>query len=199
MEMYQTDVWFQFFIHLAHRIDQLVSRSSHHSTKVAHWVKSTAIRLDVDGDEAQNMFWAALLHDIGKIGVPDDVLQKPGPLNEFEWEMMRLHPTIGANIVSSLSHIAHIAPAIHHHQEKYDGSGYPHGLYGEQIPLSARILAVADAYQAMTEDRAYRSPRSHKEASQELTKFKGKQFDPKVVNAFLEVADMKMGNVVFVH
>jgi putative nucleotidyltransferase with HDIG domain len=197
MDMYPTDVWFQFFIHLAHRIDKLVSRSCYHSTQVAHWVKSTAIRLDVDEDEAQTMFWAALLHDIGKIGVPDNVLQKPGPLNEYEWEMMKLHPTIGANIVRSLSHIAHIAPAIHHHQEKYDGSGYPHGLFGDQIPLGARILAVADAYQAMTEDRAYRCARSHEEASQELTRFKGKQFDPKVVHAFLEVANMKMSTCVY--
>jgi HD-GYP domain-containing protein (c-di-GMP phosphodiesterase class II) len=195
MNTYSTDVWFQFFVYLARRIDRLVSRSGHHSDQVAHWVKSTAIRLKLDEYEAQAMFWAALLHDIGKIGVPDNVLQKPGPLDEYEWEMMKMHPTIGANIVSSLAHIAHIAPAIHHHQERYDGSGYPHGLFGDQIPLGARILAVADAYQAMTEDRAYRNARSHREASQELRRYKGKQFDPKVVNAFLEVVNLELSAV----
>jgi putative nucleotidyltransferase with HDIG domain len=197
MDNYPTDVWFQFFMHLARCIDKLVSRSGHHSTQVAYWVKSTAIRLELEREEAQALFWAAMLHDIGKIGVPDDVLQKPGPLNKYEWEMMKMHPTIGANIVSSRSHIAHIAPAIHHHQEKYDGTGYPHGLLGDQIPYGARILAVADAYQAMTEDRAYRNARSHQEASQELSRFKGRQFDPKVVNAFLEVVNVEMSTVAY--
>lgn len=197
MDNYPPEVWFQFFMHLARYIDKLVSRTGHHSSQVAHWVKSTALRLNVEEKEAQIMFWAALLHDIGKIGVPDNVLQKPGPLSNDEWEMMRLHPTIGANIVRSLAQIAHIAPAIHHHQEKYDGSGYPSGLYGEQIPLGARILAVADAYQAMTEDRAYRTACSHQEASLELKRFVGKQFDPVVVHAFLEVVNTEIETITY--
>jgi putative nucleotidyltransferase with HDIG domain len=197
MNMQTSEIWFQFFVHLVRHIDKLVSRSGHHSVQVAHWVKSTALRLDVSEDEAQSLFWAALFHDIGKIGVPDNVLQKPGPLDEYEWEMMKLHPTIGANIVSSHSQIAHIAPAIHHHQEKYDGSGYPHGLYGDQIPLGARILAVADAYQAMTEDRAYRNARPHSEAALELRRYEGRQFDPDVVNAFLDVVDIEIESVVY--
>lgn len=197
MDMYSADIWFQFFVRLARHIDKLVSRSGHHSVQVAHWVKSTALQLNVSEEEAHSLFWAALFHDIGKIGVPDTVLQKPGPLNNYEWEMMKLHPTIGANIVRSHTYIAHIAPAIHHHQEKYDGSGYPHGLHGDQIPLGARILAVADAYQAMTEDRAYRSARPHSEAALELRRFEGRQFDPEVVSAFLEVVNAEIESVAY--
>jgi HD-GYP domain-containing protein (c-di-GMP phosphodiesterase class II) len=197
MENYPQEIWFQFFMHLARYIDKLVTCNGHHSAQVAHWVKSTAILLDVDEKDAQTMFWAALFHDIGKIGVPDTVLQKPGPLSQDEWEMMKLHPTIGANIISSLTQIAYIAPAIHHHQEKFDGSGYPNGLHGDQIPLGARILAVADAYQAMTEDRAYRNACSHHEAALELRRFEGTQFDPRVVNALLEVVNMEVQTVAY--
>ena len=189
METYPNEIWFQFFIYLSRFIDKQISKNGGHSAQVAYWVKSTARKFNVDDVDEQTMFYAALLHDIGKIGVPEDVLVKPGPLSDEEWMFMRLHPIIGANIVRQLDNTAHIAPTINAHQEKYDGTGYPKGLKGYEIPLGARILAVADAYQAMTEGRIYRDAWTHNEASIELRKCKGTQFDPAVVDKFLEVVD----------
>ncbi len=139
--------------------------------------QSTARKLNLDEEETQTIYWAALLHDIGKVGVPEFVLTKNGPLNRREWSVMRLHPTIGANIVCSLKEIAYLAPIIHAHQEKFDGSGYPMGLSGETIPLGARILAVVDAYDAMTDERVYRRARSHEAAIEELKHLRGRQFE----------------------
>lgn len=189
MENYPDEIWFQFLIYLSRFIDRRVSRSGKHSAQVAYYVKATARKIKLSEIEAQSLFWAALFHDIGKLGVPESVLSKPGPLTDEEWDLIKLHPTIGATIINSLDHISHITPAIYSHQEKFDGTGYPQGLRGEEIPIGARILAVADAYQAMTEDRYYRDAYSHAEARQELTRMGGKQFDAKVVSAFLEVID----------
>lgn len=187
MDKHLQSFWIKLLLYLSRYIDSRVSTSGQHSTQVAQWVKSTARKMDCDEDETSAIYWAALLHDIGKIGVPDKVLSKAGPLTDEEWELMKLHPTVGSNIVQSLKAISHIAPVIYAHQEKYDGSGYPEGLHGEEIPLGARILTVVDAYDAMTSDRRYRKGRSHQEAAQELRQLGGKQFDPRVVDAFLEV------------
>jgi putative nucleotidyltransferase with HDIG domain len=179
--------WIKLLLYLSRYIDSRVSTSGQHSTQVAQWVKSTARKMECDEEEIRSIYWAALLHDIGKIGVPEKVLSKAGPLTDEEWEVMKLHPTVGSNIVQSLKAISHIAPVIYAHQEKFDGSGYPEGLQGEQIPLGARILTVVDAYDAMTSDRRYRKGRSHQEAAEELRQLGGKQFDPQVVDAFLEI------------
>ena len=148
----------------------------------------TAQALEMGEENTQVVFWSALLHDIGKAGVPEYVLIKAGPLTEKEWEMMRLHPTIGANIVKSMKPLAHLAPAIYSHQEKFDGTGYPDGLKGKEIPIGARILAIADAYEAMTSDRAYRRARSREDAMDELQRMGGQQFDPEIVDIFLSIA-----------
>ncbi len=179
------EVWIQLYINLSRYIDTRVCSCGRHSTQVAQWVRSTARVLEVQEDEVMSIYWAALLHDIGKIGVPDNVLMKNGPLTEEEWAVMKMHPTIGANMVKSLKRIQHIAPYIYSHQEKYDGSGYPQGLQGEEIPIGGRILAVVDAYEAMTHGRVYRKARSHEEAVAELRLAEGKQFDPAVVEGFL--------------
>jgi HD-GYP domain-containing protein (c-di-GMP phosphodiesterase class II) len=129
----------------------------------------------------------ALLHDIGKMGIPDAILFKPGPLTEEEWEMMRQHPT---HAYDMLSPIAYLRPVLHIpycHHEKWDGTGYPRGLKGGEIPLAARIFAVVDAYDAMTSDRPYRPAMSHEEAIAELRRCAGTQFDPEVVDVFLRV------------
>lgn len=187
MNAYPEEVWVKLLISLSRYIDTRVSSSGRHSAQVAEWVKTLARRLLMDEKEVNAVYWASLLHDIGKIGVPGDVLSKEGPLTEDEWSLMRLHPTVGANIVKMLKSIEHIAPYIHYHQEKYDGSGYPNGLKGKEIPMGARIVAVADAYEAMTSDRYYCKARSQDEAIQELKRMEGHHFDPEVVEAFVEV------------
>ena len=187
MDKDKQSFWISLLLYLSKYIDSRVSSCSKHSTQVAQWVKTTARKMNCDEEEVRSIYWAALLHDIGKIGVPDKVLSKAGPLTDEEWDVMKLHPTVGSNIVQSLKAISHIAPVIYAHQEKYDGSGYPEGLQGDQIPLGARILTVVDAYDAMTSDRHYRKGRSHEEAAEELLQLGGKQFDPMVVEAFLEV------------
>ncbi len=166
-------------------IDSRVSPHGWHSYQVASLVKGITRRLDFDPRQTQSVYWAALLHDVGKVGVPDKILSKPGPLNDDEWKLMRLHPVIGANIVKNFTQSSQIAPAIHFHQERYDGSGYPEGLYGEQIPFGARILAVLDAYEAMTSDRVYRKALRQKKALDEILTLSGKDFDPNVIDAFM--------------
>lgn len=129
------------------------------------------------------------LHDIGKIGISDSILNKPGPLTESEWVVMRRHSEIGYHIAISLDDIAHVAEDILTHHERWDGNGYPQGLQGDTIPLLARILAVADAFDAMTKDRVYRKAMTREAALDEIRKHAGKQFDPRVVQAFLTIAD----------
>ena len=127
------------------------------------------------------------MHDIGKIGVPDDILRKPGELTEQEWALMKRHPVIGAEILALVRPLHRVIPIVKHHQERYDGTGYPDGLAGEEIPLGARILAVVDAYSAMTDDRAYRRGLAPEQAFEELKRGAGTQFDPKVVEEFLKL------------
>ncbi len=166
-------------------IDSRVSPSGWHSYQVASLVKGISNRLKFDARQTQSVYWAALLHDVGKVGVPDKILCKPGPLDKEEWQVMKLHPVIGANIVRNMTPFNQIAPAIHFHQERFDGSGYPEGLHGDQIPFGARILAVLDAYEAMTSDRVYRKALRHWKALDEICMLSGKDFDPVVIDAFL--------------
>ena len=128
---------------------------------------------------------AALLHDIGKIGIPDAILRKPGRLNDEEWDEMRRHPEIGEQIVASMGPLAHLAPVIRAEHERWDGTGYPDGLKGEEIPLASRIVFVCDAYHAMTSDRPYRKAMSHEDALAELSRYAGRQFCPVTVAAAL--------------
>jgi HD-GYP domain-containing protein (c-di-GMP phosphodiesterase class II) len=132
---------------------------------------------------------AALLHDVGKIAVPDSTLLKPGPLDPQEWEIMRKHVQFGETIVRGIAQIADAIEPVATHHERYDGAGYPRGLRGEDIPLLGRILAVVDAYSAMTLDRPYRKALTHGQAVEELRKGAGSQFDPQIVEAFLSIID----------
>jgi putative nucleotidyltransferase with HDIG domain len=186
MHQHPEEVWIQLYLDLSRYIDSRVCPGAGHSAQVAHWVRLTARALGLDEEIVQSVYWAGLLHDIGKIGVPDSVLSKNGPLSLEEWMVMKLHPTVGANMVKQLKKLAHIAPFIYSHQEKYDGTGYPQGLHGEDIPIGARILAVVDAYEAMTHDRVYRKARTHFEAVNELNQLGGAHFDPHVVDCFLD-------------
>ncbi len=129
---------------------------------------------------------AAILHDVGKIGVAQDLLAKPGPLDMGEWEEMRRHPEMGKQVLEKIEFLHDAAEIIHAHHERWDGHGYPRNLRGEDIPLGARIFAVADAYNAMTSSRPYRKPIPHHEAVKEIVRNSGVQFDPQVVKAFQE-------------
>lgn len=126
----------------------------------------------------------ALLHDLGKIGVPDSVLRKPSSLNKKEWEAMQQHPLLAGLMVSKVGFLEGAMPILLYHHERYDGSGYPFGLAGDKIPLEARIFAVVDAYDAMTSERPYREAMSPQEALKEIRAQAGVQFDPQVVEAF---------------
>ena len=128
------------------------------------------------------------MHDVGKLAIPDRVLTKPGPLDEAEWETMRTHPEIGEAIVRRVTGLADAAAAVRNHHERWDGTGYPDGLRGEEIPLEARIVAVVDAYSAITAERSYKAARSHEEALAELRRSGGTHLDPVVVEALCAVA-----------
>ncbi len=182
-------LWLQFLISISKFVDRRVSKNGEHSAKVAQWASTTARELKMSDDEVDNVYWAAILHDIGKIGISDRVLRKKSILSDEDWVLIKMHPTIGSNIVSSIDAYPALATTISAHQEKYDGTGYPKGLSGKNIPLGARILGIADAYQAMVEHRYYREARTHEEAVAELHKVKGTQFDPEVLDVFLNVMD----------
>ncbi len=161
--------------------------TSAHSERCSWYAAKLAQELGVSEEDTSALRLAALLHDIGKLTVPDDVLTKPGPLNEEEWAQMRQHPLTAVHILSGMSSIDDAKPAIQHHHEHFDGSGYPHGLAGDEIPLASRILLVADAFDAMTTDRPYHKAMSVEEAVEELKCHSGSQFDPAVVEAFLRI------------
>jgi len=159
-----------------------------HSEKVAKYTVAIAKKLGYPPGKLESIRIAALLHDIGKIGVSDQLLSRPGVLSRKEWKELRNHPELGVDILKNIDAIKDSLSAVLHHHEKYDGSGYPEGLKGENIPLDARILAVADSYDAMTSQRPYRPCKmTQKEGLAELIRCVNKQFDPRVISAFTEV------------
>jgi diguanylate cyclase (GGDEF)-like protein len=158
-----------------------------HAERCSWYTGELAAELGLADTEISVLRVASLLHDIGKIVVPDEILLKPGPLNAAEMKRMRRHPTDGANTLSNVPTAADAVPVILHHHERFDGAGYPDGLSGDDIPIGARILLVADAFDAMTEDRPYRKAMPVADAIAELKRFSGTQFDPTVVDAFLAV------------
>jgi len=155
-----------------------------HSEAVLELALEVAAELGMDGESATSVGQVALLHDIGKVGVPDAILQKPGRLTAPEWDVMREHPKIGAQIVSAIGSLSHLAPAVRAEHERWDGAGYPDGLAGEEIPLGARVVAVCDAYSAMRQQRPYGPVLTDEEARAELRRCAGTQFDPRVVAVF---------------
>ncbi len=150
-------------------------------------------RLGLDGGAMAELAAVALLHDVGKIGIPDEVLHKEGPLNEAEWHLMREHPVIGERILSSVPGLEAVARAVRHEHERWDGDGYPDGLSGGPIPLSSRIVLACDAWHALVSDRPYRRALLAEEAIAELRRCAGTQFDPDVVAALLEVIEQPGG------
>jgi diguanylate cyclase (GGDEF)-like protein len=156
-----------------------------HSESVVDLVDAVARGLGLPAPEADHVKAAALLHDIGKVAIPDDILNKPGPLDDAEWKVMREHPAIGERILRAIPGMGPIARIVRHEHERFDGGGYPDGIAGDQIPIGARIILACDAYHAMTSDRPYRKGMSHADAVRELSEHAGSQFDPKVTELLI--------------
>ena len=172
---------------LAGALEARDSYTRGHSQRVADLSLKLAEELDVSEEERKEIYSAALLHDIGKIGVRDEVLLKPGKLTDDEMETIRSHPIFGDAILAPLKFLGKVAGMVKHHHERWDGKGYPDGLAAEQIPLASRIVAVSDTYDALTSDRPYRSRRTHEDALAIIEEESGAQFDPRVVDALLGV------------
>jgi diguanylate cyclase (GGDEF)-like protein len=173
---------------LAETLDMRDAGTARHSQLVGRYARSIAAEMGMEPDEIERMHLAGVLHDIGKIGIPDSILKKPGALEEHEWGEMRKHPELGARILEG-AHLDDIAGWVLAHHERPDGQGYPCGLAGEQIPIQASILSVVDAYEAMTNDRVYRPAMPEDEARAELVRWSGTQFNPDVVSIFLKLLE----------
>jgi diguanylate cyclase (GGDEF)-like protein/putative nucleotidyltransferase with HDIG domain len=156
-----------------------------HSESVVDMAVAVARSLGLSSSQVEDVRAAALLHDIGKVGIPDAILNKPGPLTPDERTVMAEHPVIGERILRSIGGFLNVADIVRHEHESWDGSGYPDGLVGEQIPIGSRIILACDAYHAMTSDRPYRARMSHSDAFAELTRCAGRQFDPNVTAALV--------------
>lgn len=158
-----------------------------HSERVHYIAMQIGHAMNLGARETDDLFWGSLLHDVGKIGIPDAVLCKPGRLTNDEFTFIMVHPERSYEILRHIDRLKGAVPGARHHQEKYDGSGYPHGLKGHDIPLNARIIAVADTYDSITSSRAYRAGRSHEVAMAEIARVAGAQLDPAIVRVFEEV------------
>ncbi len=161
--------------------------TSGHSLRVARHARLMAIALNLNDEEQFTLELAAILHDIGKIGMPDNILKKASHLHELEYRIAKEHPVIGSNIVGKIDELKEVAAIIRHHHERYDGSGYPDGLVGAVIPRLARILAIVDAYESIVSERVYSKSKSPEEALNELARSAGTQFDPELVKVFISV------------
>ena len=174
---------------IANAVEARDKRTGRHSLRVAVYSMLIAAELGFDGEELENIRQIGLLHDIGKIGVPDSILNKPAKLTEKEYSIMKTHVDIGGEILKDFTHIKNVADGAKYHHERYDGSGYNCGLKGEEIPLTARIIGLADAFDAMTSNRVYRAAMPMNRVVEELKNGKGTQFDPKLVDILLDLID----------
>lgn len=183
------EFYFESVKALAQAIEAKDSTTGSHGDRLVNYAMAIADRLGLSSEEKIWLRYAAALHDIGKIAVSEAILKKPGKLTPKEYREMKTHPARGAEILREVKFLAPVVPIVYHHQEQFDGKGYPDGLKGEQIPIGSRIVAVLDAFDAMTSDRPYRMSLPFQTAVGELKQHSGVQFDPKVVEAFIEVVE----------
>lgn len=179
----------QVILTLAKTIDAKDRYTKGHSERVADYSREIAERMNLSEQEQQEIYWMGLLHDVGKIGIPDTIINKPGKLTDEEFRIIQKHPVIGVDILSTISEIPNISSGARSHHERYDGYGYPDKTAGENIPLMARIIGVADAYDAMTSKRSYRDVLPQEVVRAEIVKGKGTQFDPRCAEIMLEMID----------
>ncbi|MBP5472564.1 MAG: HD-GYP domain-containing protein, partial [Lachnospiraceae bacterium] len=164
-----------------------------HSNRVAEYTKAIAKEMGYSGEELDRVFYVALLHDCGKIGVPDNILGKPSKLTDEEFDIIKSHTVRGGEILSSFKSLKDVDEGARYHHERYDGKGYPEGLAGENIPEIARMICVADSFDAMNSNRVYRKKLTSEMIREEIEKNKGKQFDPKIADIFLRL--LKEGKI----
>lgn len=174
---------------LAGTIDAKDKYTNGHSVRVAEYSKMIAARMNLSEQEQEDIYYIGLLHDIGKIGIPDEIINKTSKLTEEEYAVIKTHPVIGSEILEKMSELPVIAIGARWHHERYDGKGYPDGLVGENIPLVARIIGVADAYDAMSSKRSYRQVLPQDYIRNELQNGAGFQFDPKIARVMLQIMD----------
>jgi putative two-component system response regulator len=179
----------QMMMTLANTVDAKDQYTRGHSVRVATYAKEMAVRMGKSKEETDMVYYIGLLHDIGKIGISDAIINKPGKLTEEEYAVIKTHPAIGADILKDMTEIPNAAVGAHWHHERYDGNGYPDGLKGEEIPEYARIIGVADAYDAMTSKRSYRDVLPQEVVRAEIEKGKGTQFDPHIADIMLAMMD----------
>lgn len=168
-------------------IDAKDSYTRNHSVRVAIYAKEIGRRMGLDEDELQNLYYGTLLHDVGKIGIPDEILTNEGQPTPEEFEIIKTHPLKGVEMLKNFTEIPNISDCAHYHHERYDGKGYPEGFSREQIPLFARIASVADSYDVMSLDRKYKKAMSHDEIEEELLANSGTQLDPKIVPIIIDM------------
>lgn len=193
LEMANERITLQSMYTLAKTIDAKDKYTNGHSMRVAKYSKMIAERMGLPCEENDEIMNMAMLHDIGKIGVPDAIINKNSSLTEDEYYIIKRHPAIGYDILSEMPEMKEVGAGARWHHERYDGKGYPDGLKGEQIPLSARIICVADAYDAMTSNRSYRKYMNQDIVKQELRKGRGTQFDPQIADIMLEIMEEDKG------
>jgi len=174
---------------IASTIDAKDNYTKGHSDRVAEYACRIGARMGLDEKDLEQLHTLGLLHDIGKIGIPDNVLLKNDRLDDKEYAIMKSHTVVGSKILSSIKSIPNIAEGAKYHHERYDGKGYPDGIKGEEIPLAARIISVADAYDAMTSNRVYRKHLSDDIVYEEIVKGRGTQFDPDIADVMLKLLD----------
>jgi putative nucleotidyltransferase with HDIG domain len=181
---------------IAHVLDVAHPHTASHSRRVSSYATAIAATMGLSPDEIETIRWGALLHDIGKIGIPDAVLLKNGRLTPEEYQIIQQHPLIGKKILEYSVHLQKYLPIVELHHEDMDGGGYPHGLKGYEVPLAVRIVKVADMFDALTSDRAYRLAMSPAQACEVLMSHAGAQLDPAVVRAFLTTFEVAIRNEV---
>ena len=174
---------------LAEAIEAKDKYTHGHSSRVARYSEMIAERAGKDEKERQNIYLAGLLHDVGKIGIPENIINKDSKLTDEEYGIIKTHPVIGNQILQKIKKNPDLSIGAHYHHERYDGRGYPEGLKGEEIPEIARIIAVADAYDAMTSKRSYRDPLPQQVVRNEIVKGRGTQFDPEFAEIMLALMD----------
>ncbi|MCR4922447.1 MAG: response regulator [Lachnospiraceae bacterium] len=182
-------LFFHVVSSLASAIDAKDTYTNNHSGRVAEYSREIARRAGYEGRELEDVYIMGLLHDVGKIGVPDAVINKPAKLTDEEYDIIKNHPVLGARILGNIREMPKLANGARWHHERYDGKGYPDGLKGEDIPEEARIIAVADSYDAMTSHRSYRNPLPQGVVREEIEKGMGSQFDPRFAKIMLEMID----------